>query len=166
MKEPRHLPRRRFPRTHLSLPTHGPIMCTSAVMLWSAVIGKYVRVYLYLSALSSAHAYTYSPFLDPRWVLVSATFDHASWPHTTNNLIHWCCFAPALERVIGPLGLALSYIVAGAAGWLATYASLKAKHGDSDTWNFALKFQTGVGSSPATYGLTAMLAMMACEKRC
>ena len=118
------------------------------------------------------------------WVWISATFDHASTSHAVNNMVMLASFAPQLEdvlaravasaavdgsssgdvgagsRLVGALLLWALFVATGAAGWLLTLRLLKHRHRGED-WAFAARYQVSLGSSPATYGMLAFLAVTA-----
>jgi membrane associated rhomboid family serine protease len=97
-------------------------------------------------------------------VVVSATFDHGDARHLINNMFHIACFAPALEARIGSTRLWIGFVVTGAGGWLTNLALLRWRH-RGEQWEYNAKYQSSTGSSPATYGLTALLATF-CPDAC
>ena len=58
-------------------------------------------------------------------------------------------FSPALEAEVGAWAYLGSFVATGIFGWLGTLLDLKLTHGDGDMWEFAAKYQTSCGSSPA-----------------
>ena len=99
------------------------------------------------------------------WVFVTATLGHADWPHLTNNLIHFAGYAPELEAAVGPGALVVLFVLAGAAGWAVKLAHAKLAYGEM--YEPVAQFMTGVGSSPATYGLAFCAALLcAPEQQC
>mmetsp|Transcript_96603 Transcript_96603/g.201898 ORF Transcript_96603/g.201898 Transcript_96603/m.201898 type:complete len:301 (-) Transcript_96603:299-1201(-) len=92
------------------------------------------------------------------WVLITATLDHADRPHLINNMIMVACLGEPLESLLGPWLLLVLYFFTGVVGWAATLADARRKF-DAELWDCAAKFQTSVGSSPATYGLAGFLAI-------
>eukprot|EP00038_Savillea_parva_P006743 m.165566 g.165566 ORF g.165566 m.165566 type:complete len:299 (+) comp12579_c0_seq1:87-983(+) len=88
---------------------------------------------------------------------VVANFTHGSVSHMVNNVIMLATVGEALETRLGPLRFAAIYLSLGASGWLGSYAYAR-WHTDPVVWASAAKFQEGLGSSPATYGLAALAA--------
>ena len=117
---------------------------------------------------------------DGKWrVWITATFDHANSSHVVNNMIMLLSFVPQLEWLLvhavsaavadgtgqsggshlgGALLLWLLFVCTGAAGWLVTLVALRRRH-KGDEWTFAARYQVSLGSSPATYGMLAFLAV-------
>lgn len=71
-------------------------------------------------------------------------------------MVMLCWFGEEVEKLIGGFAFVLLYVATGVAGWCTTFMYLRIRH--SDVWEFAAKFQSGIGSSPATYGIGAFLA--------
>jgi membrane associated rhomboid family serine protease len=58
-----------------------------------------------------------------RWfVALTATLDHAGYPHLVNNMAMMLLTASEVEGLVGPFGFVVIYFVTGAAGWLLTLA--------------------------------------------
>ena len=96
------------------------------------------------------------------WVLATATFDHADMRHLINNMLHLACIGFSLEVVWGSLRLGCGFLLTGACGWLCNLTLLR-MHCRGELWSLGAKYQSSTGSSPATYGLTAVLVLLAPE---
>jgi membrane associated rhomboid family serine protease len=72
-----------------------------------------------------------------------------------NNMIMLAWFGQGIEDLIGPLGTIFLFLFTGAVGWLTTAVYMRVRY--SEEWEIA-KFQTSIGSSPATYGFGAFLS--------
>lgn len=88
------------------------------------------------------------------WVLVSATFCHATFSHLVNNVL-MLGIAATIEEYCGSLVVVILFISFGVSGWLFSYLSLRL---DPSVYEF-MKFADTVGASPSTYGLCAFAAM-------
>jgi membrane associated rhomboid family serine protease len=90
--------------------------------------------------------------------LISATLMHATRSHIINNyLMIWgIC---ELERKIGSTWFAITFFLCGACGWLGMLLWLKLTK--SEEWSQGIaQFSSSLGSSPATYGMCAMAAVI------
>jgi hypothetical protein len=65
-------------------------------------------------------------------------------------------FGQEVEALIGPISTIFLFLATGVVGWFTTAVSLRVRYPE-DSWEIA-KFQTGIGSSPATYGFGAFLS--------
>eukprot|EP01006_Ploeotia_vitrea_P020710 TRINITY_DN53006_c0_g1_i1.p1 TRINITY_DN53006_c0_g1~~TRINITY_DN53006_c0_g1_i1.p1 ORF type:complete len:271 (-),score=17.99 TRINITY_DN53006_c0_g1_i1:172-984(-) len=88
------------------------------------------------------------------FLLITPTFFHANMCHVTNNMLMLLGYTFYLEQQIGGPALWALYILTGAAGWLAMYAWSRYQHGEIGD------FVPSTGSSPATYGLNALAALL------
>jgi hypothetical protein len=96
------------------------------------------------------------------WVYLTATVGHNSWSHIVNNMLHFACIGPALEARVGPWWMLVFYFATGAGGWLFRLQLLQVQYPkESEGWKFVARYQDSIGSSPATYGLTHLLASLA-----
>ena len=114
---------------------------------------------LLLSRLHSDNVHFSGAALDEKkfWTLLTATIDHGDWSHLVNNMIMFGLSAGPLERIVGPWLLCASFFTTGALGWLFSLQHLYKKFPEQQ---FIAKFQSSVGSSPATYGLVGMLIVL------
>ena len=93
------------------------------------------------------------------WVLVTALFHHASRSHVVNNTLMLLATGGELERGIGSLPLLAAFVAAGVAGWLATLLYYKIVLAEAWAGGIA-QMQPSVGSSPGTYGLVVLAAVV------
>jgi membrane associated rhomboid family serine protease len=86
------------------------------------------------------------------WVLVTATFVHASNSHLINNIATLLAPSQSIEENIGPYGFAFLFVITGIVGWLTSILHNSIRHSQGG-WQWI----ASCGSSPATYGFMFFL---------
>jgi membrane associated rhomboid family serine protease len=103
------------------------------------------------------------------WVTLTATLEHANWKHLINNMLHLAHMVPALRAHLSRTQTGAAFFTTGIAGWLTTYALNRWEKERDGEWagpEGYHKFVSGVGASPATYGLNVLLATLAPNAAC
>lgn len=93
------------------------------------------------------------------WVVVTATFVHASNTHLVNNIAMLLAPSQIIEEKIGSFSYCLLFITTGMVGWIASILSNSIRHPHGG-WQWI----ASCGSSPATYGFVFFLVTV--DPRC